>query len=130
MYFTETFWRRYHEVTGFKEIIERIDNSELARKKVKDVHMTIAKKLKRHNGALRTLGIQYGATKGISYADEEDVFLLLMLYKHGFGAWDDIRCEVARSPLFRKNWFLKSRNVLEVKRRCETLISLLEKEVN
>lgn len=32
------------------------------------------------------------------------------------------------SPQFRFDWFLKSRTALELQRRCNTLISLIERE--
>jgi len=34
------------------------------------------------------------------------------------------------STLFRFDWFLKSRTATELQRRCNTLISLIEKEIS
>jgi SWI/SNF-related matrix-associated actin-dependent regulator of chromatin subfamily A member 5 len=54
-----------------------------------------------------------------------------MLEKYGYGTenvYDHIRREIKQSPLFRFDWFLKSRTSQEVARRCNTLISLIQKE--
>jgi len=51
----------------------------------------------------------------------------------GYGeddVYEKIRQEARFSPLFRFDWFLKSRNALEISRRCNTLIALIEKENN
>ncbi|CEG82211.1 Putative Adenosinetriphosphatase [Rhizopus microsporus] len=54
-----------------------------------------------------------------------------MLEKYGYGTenvYDHIRREIKQSPLFRFDWFLKSRTSQEIARRCNTLISLIQKE--
>ena len=126
--YLETFWRRYKELRGFEGLLESVDVYEATRKKKKSVHSAISLLLDKYDNKIPSIAVQYGATKGRSYTDEEDVFLILMMYKHGFGSWDEIRYEIARSPLFRGDWFLKSRTSMEVKRRCETLVSVIEKD--
>jgi hypothetical protein len=56
-----------------------------------------------------------------------------MLEKYGYGSenvYDLIRQEIKKTPLFRFDWFLKSRTSEEIKRRCATLIALIQKEQN
>jgi SWI/SNF-related matrix-associated actin-dependent regulator of chromatin subfamily A member 5 len=55
-------------------------------------------------------------------------FQLCMIHKLGYGAWDELKAAFRMSPLFRFDWFVKSRTVQELARRCDTLIRLVEKE--
>ena len=54
-----------------------------------------------------------------------------MLHKLGFdkdNVYDEIRTGIRNAPQFRFDWFIKSRTALELQRRCNTLITLIEKE--
>lgn len=54
-----------------------------------------------------------------------------MLHKLGFdkeNVYDEIRTAIRNAPQFRFDWFIKSRTALELQRRCNTLITLIEKE--
>ena len=54
-----------------------------------------------------------------------------MLHKLGFdkeNVYDEIRTAIRNGPQFRFDWFIKSRTALELQRRCNTLITLIEKE--
>lgn len=51
-----------------------------------------------------------------------------MIHKLGYGNWDELKAAFRTSPLFRFDWFVKSRTSQELARRCDTLIRLIEKE--
>lgn len=51
-----------------------------------------------------------------------------MIHKLGYGNWDELKAAFRISPLFRFDWFVKSRTTQELTRRCDTLIRLVEKE--
>lgn len=51
-----------------------------------------------------------------------------MVHKLGYGNWDELKSTFRTSPLFRFDWFVKSRTTQELSRRCDTLIRLVEKE--
>ncbi|KAJ2765072.1 chromatin remodeling complex Adenosinetriphosphatase, partial [Coemansia nantahalensis] len=83
---------------------------------------------------LRHFSIPYGSggstAKGRVYTEDEDRFLLVQLARIGIASddvYDRIRQEVRLSPLFRFDWFIKSRNAQEIQRRCQTLVGLLQK---
>merc|ERR1712242_600270 len=42
----------------------------------------------------------------------------------------ELRASVRNAPQFRFDWFIKSRTAMELQRRCNTLIMLIEKEMN
>jgi hypothetical protein len=39
-----------------------------------------------------------------------------------------IGLQIRAAPQFRFDWFIKSRTAIELQRRCNTIISLIEKE--
>ena len=56
-----------------------------------------------------------------------------MLHKLGFdkeNVYEELRASVRNAPQFRFDWFIKSRTAMELQRRCNTLIMLIEKEMN
>ena len=73
--------------------------------------------------------INYGpGTRNRAYQEEEDAFLICMMYRHGFGAAERIRMEIRRAWQFRMNWFFKSRTAQEIQKRCELLVKVVERE--
>lgn len=63
--------------------------------------------------------------------EDEDRFLVCMLHKLGFdreNVYEELRAAIRDSPQFRFDWFLKSRTAVELQRRCNTLITLIERE--
>lgn len=87
--------------------------------------------MSRYRAPLHQLRISYGNNKGKNYTEEEDRFLVCILHKLGFdkeNVYEELRSAVRHAPQFRFDWFLKSRTALELQRRCNTLITLIERE--
>lgn len=76
----------------------------------------------------QTMTFNYGPYKGRAYTEEEDAFLVSMMFRHGFGSWERIRMEIRKAWQFRFDWFFKSRNAVELGKRCEVLIKVIERE--
>lgn len=77
----------------------------------------------------QTIKFNYGPSKGYrSYTEEEDAFLLYMMYKHGYGMAERIRMSIRRAVQFRFDWFFKSRNAQEIQKRCDAVVRMVEKE--
>ena len=73
--------------------------------------------------------INYGpGTRSRAYQEEEDAFLIAMMYRHGYGAAERIRMEIRRAWQFRFDWYFKSRTGLEIQKRCDLLVKVIEKE--
>ena len=90
-------------------------------------------KIARYRAPFHQLRIAYGTNKGKNYTEEEDRFLVCMLHKLGFDrdlVYEELRAAVRSAPQFRFDWFIKSRTAMELQRRCNTLIMLIEKEMN
>lgn len=87
--------------------------------------------MSRYRAPFHQLRISYGNNKGKNYTEDEDRFLVCVLHKLGFdkeNVYEELRSAVRYAPQFRFDWFLKSRTALELQRRCNTLITLIERE--
>merc|ERR1719147_394435 len=91
-------------------------------------------KIAKYKAPFHMLRINYGhKEKGKNFTEEEDRFLVCMVHKLGLNkenVYDDLKAAVVAAPQFRFDWFIKSRTALELQRRCNTLIMLIEKEMN
>lgn len=86
----------------------------------------------RYRSPFHQMRIAYGTNKGKNYTEEEDRFLICMLHKLGFdkeNVYEELRMACRSAPQFRFDWFLKSRTAQELQRRCNTLITLIEREM-
>lgn len=70
----------------------------------------------------------HSGSKGRSYQEEEDAFLICMMHRHGYGAAERIRLEIRRAWQFRFDWYFKSRNTQEIQKRCDLLVKIVERE--
>ncbi|KAI8393924.1 SNF2 family N-terminal domain-containing protein [Radiomyces spectabilis] len=130
--YAKTFWERYTEISDYERQIAKIERGESEIEKQADIQEQLTEKISQHRVPLQQLKIAYTQqTKGKNYTEEEDRFLLVMLEKYGYGTenvYENIRREIKNSPLFRFDWYLKSRTAQEIARRCNTLVGLIQKE--
>ncbi|NXU65909.1 SMCA1 protein, partial [Horornis vulcanius] len=118
--FLAVFWERCNELQDIEKIMAQIERGEariqrrISIKKALDTKVSLLSFLLWKN-----------------YTEEEDRFLICMLHKLGFdkeNVYDELRQCIRNSPQFRFDWFLKSRTAMELQRRCNTLITLIERE--
>ncbi|KAI8337177.1 SNF2 family N-terminal domain-containing protein [Chlamydoabsidia padenii] len=130
--YAKVFWERYQELNDYDKYISKIEKGENELEKRGEIQAQLTEKISQLRIPLQQLKIQYTQpTKGKNYTEEEDRFLLVMLEHYGYGndsVYDNIRQDIRNSPLFRFDWFMKSRTSQEIARRCNTLIGLLQKE--
>jgi SWI/SNF-related matrix-associated actin-dependent regulator of chromatin subfamily A member 5 len=80
---------------------------------------------------MQELELNYPTTKGKVYSEEEDRYLLCRLNYYGMRAddvYERIKRDITEFPVFRFDWFFKSRSPQELQRRCNTLLAMIEKE--
>ena len=123
-----TFWKRYEEIPEAHKLIERIEKGERRITRLKDIKEALRRKVGRHSDPWRAMKLNYGSNRGKMFTPEEDVFLVNMMHRYGYGEWERIRLEIRRAWQFRFDWFFKSRNAAELQRRCDILIRIIEKE--
>lgn len=148
------FWINYRRIQDWNKVLEKIIKGEKKILRLRQIRDAIQEKAERHledvfgpqfadlkeggkvpspNELLEhswsKMKINYGSgTKGRAYQEEEDAFLVAMMYRHGYGAAERIRMEIRRAWQFRFDWYFKSRNALEIQKRCDLLVKLIEKE--
>ncbi|KAJ8447715.1 LOW QUALITY PROTEIN: hypothetical protein Cgig2_031769 [Carnegiea gigantea] len=115
-------------VLDYDRIIKNIERGEARITRKDEIMKAIGKKLDRYKNPWLELKIQYGQNKGKLYNEECDRFMICMIHKLGYGNWDELKAAFRTSPLFRFDWFVKSRTTQELARRCDTLIRLVERE--
>jgi SWI/SNF-related matrix-associated actin-dependent regulator of chromatin subfamily A member 5 len=111
-----------------ERIIAAVEKGESKLQRQSDIQDQLSAVIHRYRVPLQQLKITYNQTKTKNYTEEEDRFLIVMLERLGYGTddvYDRIRDEIRKSPLFRFDWFLKSRTPLELQRRCAYLIKCL-----
>nr|XP_004508305.1 ISWI chromatin-remodeling complex ATPase CHR11-like isoform X1 [Cicer arietinum] len=126
--YAEVFKERSKELNDYDRIIKNIERGEARIARKDEIMKAIGKKLDRYKNPWLELKIQYGQNKGKLYNEECDRFMICMIHKLGYGNWDELKAAFRMSPLFRFDWFVKSRTTQELTRRCDTLIRLVEKE--
>ncbi|ODV92155.1 hypothetical protein CANCADRAFT_748 [Tortispora caseinolytica NRRL Y-17796] len=131
--YAEVFWKRYKEIDGYDRYIAQIEAGEERARKISHQQDLLKKKIEQYRAPLQQMKIYYPiGNSRRTYTEEEDRFLLVELNKYGLDTphlYDRIRQDIRNSPLFRFDWFFLSRTTMELSRRCNTLLTLVVKEV-
>ncbi|UYV62642.1 SMARCA5 [Cordylochernes scorpioides] len=131
MEYSAVFWERCHELQDIERIMAQIERGEARIQRRASIKKALDAKMARYRAPFHQLRISYGTNKGKNYTEEEDRFLVCMLHKLGFdkeNVYDELRAAIRQAPQFRFDWFIKSRTASELQRRCNTLITLIERE--
>merc|ERR1739842_246415 len=131
--YSTIFWERCGELQDSERIMAQIEKGEARIQRRALIRKALDAKIARYRAPFHQLRIAYGTNKGKNYTEEEDRFLVCMLHKLGFdkeNVYEELRSTVRNAPQFRFDWFIKSRTAMELQRRCNTLITLIERENN
>merc|ERR1719362_187145 len=131
--YSKVFWERNNELQDIDRVMAQIEKGEAKIQRRGLIKKSLDSKIARYRAPFHQLRIAYGTNKGKNYTEEEDRFLVCMLHKLGFdkeNVYEELRAAVRNAPQFRFDWFIKSRTAMELQRRCNTLIMLIEKEMN
>ncbi|KAM7256171.1 hypothetical protein ACFE04_011912 [Oxalis oulophora] len=126
--YAAVFKKRFKEISDYDRIIKNIERGEARISRKEEIMKAIEKKMDRYKNPWLELKIQYGQNKGRLYNEECDRFMICMVQKLGYGNWEDLKAAFRSAPMFRFDWFVKSRTSQELARRCDTLIRMVEKE--
>ncbi|KAG6868119.1 hypothetical protein C0993_007420 [Termitomyces sp. T159_Od127] len=117
--------------TEAPRIETRITEGEAKRTKRDNLETLLERKISSVRFPMQELELNYPTTKGKVYSEEEDRYLLCRLYHYGMQAddvYERIKKDITEFPVFRFDWFFKRRSPQELQRRCNTLLSMIEKE--
>ena len=115
----------------YPRIQVRITEGEAKRNKRNLLETLLQNKIRSVTYPMQELELNYPTTKGKVYSEEEDRYLLCRLNYHGMdqdNVYELIKRDISEFPVFRFDWFFKSRTPQEIQRRCNTLLAMLEKE--
>merc|ERR1712066_764103 len=129
--YSAIFWERCNELQDIDRVMAQIEKGEAKIQRRALIRKALDAKIARYRAPFHQLRIAYGTNKGKNYTEEEDRFLVCMLHKLGFdkeNVYEELRAAVRAAPQFRFDWFIKSRTAMELQRRCNTLITLIERE--
>lgn len=115
----------------YPRIKARLEEGEAKRNKRSNLESLLSKKIASVRYPMQELELNYPTTKGKVYSEEEDRYLLCRLNHYGMSAddvFERIKKDITEFPVFRFDWFFKSRSPQELQRRSNTLLGLIEKE--
>lgn len=118
-------------VLEYARIDARIKEGEAKRSKRQNLENLLKQKINSVRYPMQELELNYPTTKGKVYSEEEDRYLLCRLHHYGMqvdDVYERIKRDISEFPVFRFDWFFKSRSTQELQRRCNTLLSMIEKE--
>ncbi|KAI0095067.1 SNF2 family DNA-dependent ATPase [Irpex rosettiformis] len=125
------FKKKWKELSEYPRIKARIEEGEAKRNKRSNLEALLSKKISSVRYPMQELELNYPTTKGKVYSEEEDRYLLCRLYHYGMrtdDVYERIKKDITEFPVFRFDWFFKSRSPQELQRRCNTLLGMIEKE--
>ncbi|KAG9096339.1 hypothetical protein FRC06_008763 [Ceratobasidium sp. 370] len=129
--YAQVFWARYAELADAERIMQRFEDADNKREKQNVTEDLLRRKVAAYNFPMQELHLNYNQTKGKIYSEEEDRYLLCRLNHYGLGAedvYERIKKDILEFPVFRFDWFIKSRTPQEIGRRCTTLLGMIAKE--
>jgi len=130
--YSEVFWSRFKELSEHDKYLSQIERGEQRIQRRQTVKQALETKMRMYKAPIHQLRLNYGGSKYKHFTEEEDRFLLCNLYELGFeneNVYDELRKVIRSSPQFRFDWFIRSRTCAEIQRRCNILISMVEKEI-
>ncbi|KAG7446305.1 SNF2 family DNA-dependent ATPase [Guyanagaster necrorhizus] len=127
----KVFEKKWKALPDYERVHARIVEGESKRSKRDALETLLDNKMKTVRYPMQELEIVYPQAKGRVYSEEEDRYLLFRLWHYGMRSddvYEKIKKDITEFPVFRFDWFLKSRSPQELQRRCHTLLGLIEKE--
>jgi len=122
------FWKKYREIADWERLVDKVEKGEKRLLRSREIRDALSAKVARHPKPYECLPLNYGASRGKVWTEEEDAFLINMMHAYGYGNWERIRVEIRNAWQFNFDWFFKSRNAQELARRADLLVRLVEKE--
>lgn len=127
--YSEAFWKLGpYRIDNWLKYFKQITDGEKRIEKHKDMEVAVDLKCKRYKDPWKNLVIIHAGNKSKAWIDEEDRWLICMVWKLGYGRWDEIKLEARKEWRFRFDWYLRSRSAQELKRRADVLIRGIQKE--
>ena len=125
----EAFWKKYERLKDWERHLQVIEEGEQRRQKHKKMLDTLDKYVSQYEQPLLQLVVP-GETrkKKTAWTSLEDAWLVAMTQKLGYGNWKELVREVAEAPVFRFDFWIRSRTINDLQKRVDTLLRVIEKQ--
>ena len=127
--YATAFWSRIEEIDDYERYLKNIETDEEKLEKVRLQQEALRRVLSKYNDPMFDLKLKHPVSR--TYTEEEDRFILLMLFKYGperEDVYELIRNEIRESPLFEVDYSFRMKTSSELARRGATLLQAVEKE--
>ena len=101
MRYYEVFFQRYKELADWSRLMEKVTKGDKRLQREQEISQAIAQKITKHPKPWVHFPIHYNGTRGRFFTEENDIYLLMMMNKHGYGNWSVIQNEFRIAPQFR-----------------------------
>lgn len=127
--YSDAFWKcgALH-LDSWARVLKSIEDGEARIQRRKEMEKALAIKVGRYKDPWKELDLVYSGSRSKTFIDDEDRWLVCMTNQLGYGRFEILKAEVRKAWQFRFNWWIKSRTPIELKRRIDSLIKLIEKE--
>lgn len=133
--YAKAFWSHVERIEDYEKHLKFIEGEEEKIKRVKLQQEALRRKISQYSNPMCDLKLKHppSTNNKRTFSEEEDIFIMLMLFKYGLDrddVYDLTRAEIRDCPLFELDFFFQSRTSTELARRANTLLQCLEKEFN
>lgn len=125
--YAKAFWSNIERIEDYEKYLKIIENEEEKIKRVKMQQEALRRKLSEYKNPFFDLKLKHppSSNNKRTYSEEEDRFILLMLFKYGLDrddVYELVRDEIRDCPLFELDFYFRSRTPVELARRGNTLL--------
>ena len=131
--YAEVFWQRCSELHEIDRFLSQLQRGEERIRRRLECMQALDEKMAQYGDPLTELRLQHSCKKDRGFGEEEDRYLLSLLHRLGLdkeNVYGEMRSCIKNSSHMRFNFFLKSRTPAELQRRCNTLLSLVQKDIS
>jgi SWI/SNF-related matrix-associated actin-dependent regulator of chromatin subfamily A member 5 len=130
--YSRAFWQRLDSLPDGDKIMAAIEKGEGRLAKAEQTHRMLCDYV-RGNPASQPLSVASSdRVKSRNYSPDEDDAILRSLVEHGYGndaAYTAVQSRARTDPVFRFDWFLRTRTVGDLAHRAQKLVALVEREM-
>lgn len=128
------FLSRMQELEDYERLVTKFERGDRKRLRKMEVKQLLDAVFANYGGSAHNIPkftIKYGMIhKAKGFTPNEDRFLILQTYRFGYGEWEKIKSSINKSSEFMFDYFFRSRSCIDIGRRVEILVKMLEKSVD
>jgi len=127
--YSKALWQNLASIPGGSHIQKAIEKKQKERDNMRRIEVLIGRKITAYENPRREMTFKYVKYERESqYTKAEDAALMFFTHKNKYGNWSGIRFDILHDALLRFNFFIKTRNNEELKKRIDYLIRSVERE--